>query len=188
MTFIQGAKGHMTNKVTEEIAKRAVQFVDRFFRNLPEVERDLVPSVLKSPGAWMVSYTESMLGIFHLDEAEQQRVKQYQSKGWPPFPGFMVSEDQKPANARVAMGGIGSCNFFSSNHTINLFAFEVSPGSSFTVVDHFHEIRGSSGEEFKYHVPLAFVLGIHQGEQWPDVERRLSELLSYSVSVWRKLR
>jgi hypothetical protein len=185
----RGAKErHMNSNVIQDIAKRAIQFVECFFGNLTEIERESVPPVLKSTGTWVASYDESMLGIFFLDEAEQQRVKQYQNRGWHPFPGLMVSEAQKPPEARVAMKVGGSCNFFASNHTSNLFAFEVSPGSSFTVVDHFHEIRDSLGQEFKYHVALAFVLGIHQGEQWPDVQRRLSELLNHSMSVWRRLR
>jgi hypothetical protein len=178
----------MSRKGMQKIAKRAVQLVVRFFRDLTVTQRDLVPSVLESAGTWMASFDESILGIFYLNESEQQRVKQYQERGWHPFPGFMVGEGKKPAGAPVAMKMGESCNFLSSNHTSNLFAFEISPGSSFTVADHFHEIRDSSGQEFKYHVALAFVLGISQGEQWPDVERRLSELLNYSMGVWRKLR
>jgi hypothetical protein len=178
----------MSRKGMQKIAKHAVQLVVRFFRDLTVTERDLVPSVLRSAGTWMASFDESILGIFYLSESEQQRVKQYQERGWHPFPGFMVGEGKKPAGAPVAMKMGGSCKFLSSNHTSNLFAFEISPGSSFTVAVHFHEIRDSSVQEFIYHVALAFVLGISQGEQWPDVERRLSELLNYSMGVWRKLR
>jgi len=179
---------HMSRKGMQKMAEHAVQLVARFFRDLTVTERELAPSVLKSDGTWMASFDESILGIFHLNKSEQQRVKQYQEKGWPPFPGFMVSERKRPAGAQVAMKMGGSCNFLSSNHTSNLFAFEVSPGSSFTVADHFHEIRDASGQEFKFHVALAFVLGVSEGEQWPDVERRLSELLNYSMGVWRELR
>lgn len=178
----------MSKKGMQKIAEHAVQLVGRFFRDLTMTERELVPSVLKREGRWIVSGDESTLGMFYLDESEQQRVKQYQDKGWPLFPGFMVSEGKKPAGADVAIEMSGSCNFFSSNHTSNLIAFEVSPGSSFTVEDHFHEIRDASGQEFKFHVALAFVLGVSEGEQWPDVERRLSELLKYSMGVWSKLR
>ncbi len=178
----------MSRKGMQKMAGHAVQLVTRFFRDLTVTERALVPSVLKSDGTWVASTDESILGIFYLDKSEQQRVKQYQEKGWPAFPGLMIGEGKKPAGAPVAMKMGGSCNFLSSNHTSNLFAFEVSPGSSFTVADHFHEIRDASGEEFKFHVAFAFVLGISKGEQWPDVERRFSELLNYSMGVWRKLR
>jgi hypothetical protein len=178
----------MNRNGMQEVAKHAIQLIVRFFSGLSGAERDLVPSVLKSAGTWMASFDESILGIFYLDESEQQRVEQYQERGWPPFPGFMVGEGKMPAGVQAAITMGGSCGFRSSNHTINLIAFEVSPRASFTVTDHFHEIRDSSGEEFKYHVALAFVLGISQGEQLTDVDHRLSELLEYSRDVWRKLR
>ena len=178
----------MNGKAMQEIARHAIQFVERFFGNLTEVERDLVPSVLRASGTWMANYDESMLGMFFLNETEQQRATENQSEGWPAFPGFITSEGKKNTDAPVAFSVSGSCNFFSSNHTTNNFAFRVSPGSSFAVVDHFHEVRDSSGREFKYRVDLAFVLGIRQGEQWAGVECRLSELLNHSMSVWRSLR
>ncbi len=178
----------MSRMGMQKMAGHAVQLVGRFFRDITVEEKELVQSVLKSDGIWMASTDESILGVFYLNESEQQRVKEYQVKGWPPFPGFMVVEGKKPTGAPVAMKMGGTCNFLSSNHTSNLIAFEVSPGASFTVTDHFHEIRDASGKEFKFHVALAFVLGVSEGEQWPDVERRLSELLNYSMGVWRKFR
>ena len=178
----------MSRMGMQKMAEHAVQLVERFFRDLTATETELVPSVLKSDGTWTASFDESILGLFYLNESERLTIKQNQKRGWPPFPGFMVGEGKKPAGAAVAMKMVGSCNFLSSNHTSNLIAFEVSPGSSFTVAEHFHEIRDASGEEFRFHVALAFVLGVSEGEDWPDVERRLSELLNYSMSVWRKLR
>jgi len=68
-----------------------------------------------------------------------------------------------------------------------MFAFCVKPGASFTVVDHFQEIRDSSGMEFKYQVDLSFVLGIHHEEDWESVKTRLVELLDHSLNVWRKV-
>ena len=67
-----------------------------------------------------------------------------------------------------------------------MFAFCVSPDSSFTVVDHLHEVVDTSGNKFTYTVDLAFILGLDKGEQWSSVEPRLSELLDYSMGVWKK--
>jgi len=135
----------------------------------------------------MAQYDDATIGIFFLTKSELQRATNYQNRGFPAFPGFVVSESRKPASVPVAVDIGGSCNVFSSNHTTNMYAFSVKPGASFTVVDHFQEIRDSSGEEFKYPIDLAFVLAISQKEQWPDVEGRLSELLNHTMSVWRKL-
>ena len=178
----------MTAVVTEAIAKDALQLVKEFFDGIPGPERDALPKVLKSPGSWVASYEGSTLGVFFLTRAELQRATEYQNRGWQTFPGFIISEDQKPAKAPVAVAIGGSCNFFASNHTTNMFAFSVKPGASFTVVDHFHEIKdSSSGEEFKYHVDLAFILGIDQGEQRDRVKLRLHELLKHTMGVWKTL-
>lgn len=177
----------MNREEMSNIAKKTLDYVSQFFSGLKEEEKHHLPAILKSPGRWIANYQGLALGIFFLNEAALKRVSAYQNKGYPAFPGFMFSEDQKPANVTVAVAMGGSCNFFSSNHTSNVIAFIVQAGSSFTVVDHFHEIKDSSGEEFKYQIDLAFVLGIHEGEQWDDLEPRITELLNHSISVWRKL-
>ena len=61
-------------------------------------------------------------------------------------------------------------------------------GSSFTVIDHFHELRDSSGQEFKYRIDLAFFLGILPNEQWENFETRLLELLQHTLNIWRSKR
>ena len=170
----------------KRIASDAITLVAVFFSRLRVEKPTSLPPILKSPGTWMAAYDKTALGIFFLNESSMQRVIEYQKKGWQGFPGFLIGEDQKPADSPVAIKVSGSCNLFSSNRTSNIVAFCVSPGASFTVVDHFQEIRDSSGEEFKYHVDLAFVLGIRQEEDWLSVKSRLSELLNHSIKVWQK--
>lgn len=171
----------------KKIASDAIKLVEDFFARLSNEEKAALPPVLKTIGKWMATYDNSTLGIFFLNNPSLKRVVEYQNKGWHPFPGFLISEDQKPANSPVAIAISGSCNFFSSNRTSNMFAFCVRSGASFTVVDHFQEIRDSSGQEFRYQVDLAFVLGILPGEDWPSVESRLTELLNHSLNIWRKI-
>ncbi len=168
------------------IASNAINFAEELFSRLRIKEPTSLPPILKSPGTWMAVYDKTALGIFFLNKSSMQRVIEYQKKGWQPFPGFLIGEDQKPADSPVAIKVSGSCNLFSSNRTSNMFAFCVSPGASFTVVDHFQEIRDSSGQEFRYHVDLAFVLGIRQEEDWLSVQSRLSELLNHAIRVWQK--
>ena len=69
-----------------------------------------------------------------------------------------------------------------------MIAFDICAGASFTVVDHFHELKDSSGQEFKYRIDLAFFLGTVPDEQWDNFEPRLSELLHHSLDVWRSMR
>lgn len=178
----------MQGQITEDAAKKAIQVVNGFFGKLKAEDKALLPNVFSSPSTWMAIWDDIVLAIFLLNKAAQERVSEYQRNGWSPFPGFIVSENSKPAGAPVAIAASGSCNYFASNRTTNMIAFCVKPGASFTVVDHFHEVKDSStGQIFEYHVDLTFVLGIHQEEQWADVERRLSELLAHTLSVWGNL-
>jgi len=178
----------MTSVKKENVAEKAVQFVMDYFVTLKPSDRDKLPSVLRSQGGWMASYDDATIGIFYLNNDTMKRVAEYQQKGWPPFPGFIVSEGKKPDNYPVAISTSGTCNVFMSNRTNNMIAFSVKSASSFMVVDHFHEIKDSSGEEFRYKVDLAFVIGIHDNEEWNSVEARLLELLNYSLRFWSRIR
>jgi hypothetical protein len=177
----------MRSKEMDNIALNAIKLVDKFFSEIKAQADIALPPVLKNPGKWIASYDNSTLGVFYLDNKALQRVAEYKNKGWPPFPGFLISDDKRPSGSPVAVAISGSCNFFSSNRTSNMFAFSVKPGASFTVVDHFQEIRDVSGQEFKYAVDLAFVIGIIQEESWDDVEKRLHQLLEHSLKVWRNI-
>ncbi len=168
-------------------AKHAISLVDDFFSNLAESDKRIVAPVILSQGIWIAKYDESLLGIFRLDTPQQERVRQFDVDGWPPFPGLMVAKDQRPRGPQVAIAISGKCGYFSSNHTSNLVAFEVSPGASFTIEAHYHEINDVSGHHFEYPVALAFVLGLLQSETWPQIERRLRELLDHTMGVWRSL-
>jgi hypothetical protein len=177
----------MDNPEMKTIAQNAIKSVEKFFRELNREEQSYLPSLLKTPGRWMANYDNTALGIFFLNNSALERVIEYQNNGWNPFPGLLIGESQKPEGSPVAIFVSGSCNFFSSNRISNMFSFCVSPGASFTVLDHFQEINDSSGQEFKYLVDLAFVLGIHRGEKWSSVESRLSELLNNSLRVWQNI-
>lgn len=171
----------------KSIASNAIELVYKFFAEIKNQAESTLPSVLKDPGRWIASYDNSILGLFYLDNKELKRVTEYQNNGWPPFPGFLISDEKRPSGSPVAVAISGSCNFFSSNRTSNMFSFCVKPGSSFTVVDHFQEIKDVSGQEFKYKVDLAFVIGIIPEESWENVKKKLLELFEHSINVWRNM-
>jgi len=170
----------MDRELGKNKANKAIQFVESFFKKLDDQEKDILPSIFKSKYDWMATFDDTTLGIFLLTIDARKRIKEYMRKDWHPFPGFFISADKKPGDAPVAIAISGSCNFFSSNHVVHMYAFSVKPGASFTVVDHFMEI----GPNVTYKVDLAFVLGIDQNEDWLSIESRLLELLKYSMRVW----
>lgn len=171
----------------KSIAASSIKFVAHFFAALAGTDRNCLPPVLRTPGHWVASYDDYTLAIYFLDKEALKRVTDFQNKGWPPFPGFLMSDTTRPSGSPVAVQISGSCNVFSSNRTTNMFSFSVKQGASFVVVDHFQEIKDSSGQEFKYKVDLAFVLGINNNESCEGLRVRLSDLLQHSLEVWRQV-
>ena len=178
----------MPSNNVKNIANKSVEFVKSFFANLPSKERSILPSIFKNAGSWVGNFDDFTIGIFYLTHEEMQRAVKNMNQGIHAFPGFYVSEPNRKEKMPVAIKMAGSCNYFASCHTENIIAFSVCQGSSFTVIDHFHEIKDSSGQEFKYRVDLVFFLGILPNEEWQHFEKRLSELLLHSLNTWRGMR
>ena len=178
----------MPSDNVRKIANKSVEFVKSFFANLPDEEKQILPRIFKTAGSWLGNFDDFTISIFYLTNEEMQRVVKNINQRIQGFPGFYISESNRKDKIPVAIKMEGSCNYFASCHTENIIAFSVCPGSSFTVIDHFHEIKDSSGKEFKYRVDLAFLLGILPDEKWPQFEKRLAELLHHSLDTWRHLR
>jgi len=51
----------------KNIATNAISLVDNFFAEIKHQDEITLPSVLKSPGRWIASYDNSILGVFYLD-------------------------------------------------------------------------------------------------------------------------
>lgn len=172
----------------EYIKQKALECVKRFFEYLGDQNKTKLPAVITSDGNWICGYDGLVLAVFRVDTEEEQRVDEYIRKGWHPFPGFITSEDQRSAERLpAAFSAGGKCGFYLSNQSAGSFAFSVSPGSSFTVVDHRHEVPGPSGEPVSYTVALAFILGVQPDETWEEMEARLTELLEHTLNVWKTL-
>lgn len=171
-----------------ELARQAIQYVEIFINNLVQEGVSYLPECLRNYGRWMANYSGTVLGLFFLSEEEMKRVVELQNQGLPPFPGFLISEDLKPPKDPTAILMGGTCNYFASNRTVNMWAFTVKPGSSFTVVDHYHEIKDSATNKvFSFKVDIAFIVGLEKEEKWFDLEPKISKLLSHTTEVWKKL-
>ena len=170
-----------------DLAMKSLKYVESFFNDSDIKGSFYLPKSLKAKGRWIANYTGSVLGIYYLNNKELKRAVKYQNRGFPPFPGFVIDDNLKPPTEASAILVGGKCNYFAANRTVNLWAFTVKPGASFTVIDHFHEIKDSStGENFAFRVDLAFILGIQQNYEWSDLELKLSELLLNTIEVWKK--
>ncbi len=178
----------MPSENIKGLVNKSIEVVKHYFANLPDDAKAILPSVFKIGGIWFGNFDDYSIGIFYLTNDELQRINGNINNGLPAFPGFFISDQNKPENVPVAIKAGGSCNYFASNHTSNIIAFEICAGASFTVVDHFHELKDSSGQEFKYQVDLAFFLGTLPDEQWDNFEPRLLELLQHSLDLWRSVR
>lgn len=177
----------MPSRDVSDIAEKSVKFVRKFFSDLSPKDRSFLPPIFKSAGSWLGNFDKFTIGIFYLTNEEKQRVLTNIDRQIPAFPGFYVSEPNRKDDLPVAIKMEGDCNYFASCHTENIIAFSVCQGASFIVIDHFHEIKDSSGQEFKYPVHLAFLLGLLPKEEWKRFKNRLSELLQHSLSTWRRM-
>jgi hypothetical protein len=172
----------------EYIKQQALECVKGFFDSLQDQEKTKLPEVITSDGNWICGYDKLILAVFRVDREEERRADEYIRKGWHPFPGFITSEDQGCAEGfPVAFRVAGKCGFYLSNQSSGSFVFSVSPGTSFTVVDHRHEVPSPSGELLSYTVALAFILGVQPDETWEEMEARLTELLQHTLNVWKTL-
>jgi hypothetical protein len=178
----------MNDERIHEIAKKATQYIESFFKNLPATDKNFFPPILNLNGVWDAEiYTRNVLGFFYLTEREQSRIREYRQKGWPPFPGFLIDDEQKEQRVPAAIKVDGVCNSFISNRTKDLIAFHVGPKSSFIVEDHYHEIKDSSGPEFRYMIDFALIFGLQKQEKWSSLKPRLSDLLNHSLALRRGL-
>lgn len=177
----------MIDERIQEIAKNAIRYIESYFKELPATEKKFLPPVLKLNGVWFPNYSNNVLGFFYLLEGEQHRIQEYLNRNWPPFPGFIIDDDQKKQSLRVAIRVDGACNSFISIQTKNLIAFHVGSKASFIVENHSHEIKDSSGIELKYRIDFALIFGLQKQEKWSSLKLRLSNLLNHSLALRRGL-
>ena len=179
----------MDKESIQALTQKAVETVQKFFADHLEDHQAFFPEALQSTGIWMAMCLEQVLAVFFLNDKEQQRINACKQKGLHPFPEFLMGQGASQGGRRAAFYVTGPFGFYASRQTSNMFAFALSPGASCTVEDHVHKVVDSSGNKvaYTYEVHVAFMLGLHEGERWPDVEPRLSELLSHTLEVWRSV-
>ena len=172
---------------SKEIANKSIEFVKDFFSKLSDTEKATFPPVLKENRIWFANYDDLLIGIFYITEEQQREIKNNLNHGLPAFPGLFISNNSNIRNLPVVIKAKGSCNYFESNITTNIIAFDIFPEASLTIQDHLHIIKETSSQEIKYKVDLAFLLGKEKNEKWKKFEIRLLELLQFNLYVWKKM-
>ncbi len=167
------------------ISKSAIQLIEAYLHSLNAEDSAALPKIFQKVGKWIAVHDQSILSIFYLDPSDQNKIVEFQKKGWNPFPAFFVPTGQ---DGPVAFRMGGTNGFFNSNRVSNMYAFKVQPGASFTVSGHFQEVTAPSGEKIQYKISLAFVLGLNENEQWESIEKRLKSLLENTMQNWKRVR
>lgn len=170
------------------IAKQSLDLVNNYFSELSPDDRAMLPPIFSTEAVWFCLFNEYSIGIFYLTSEEKERVDNNLKNQIQAFPGFYINEQNRKEGTRVAIKQEGSCNYYSSNYTSNIIAFSICPGSSFIVIDHFHEIIDSTENKHQFKVDLAYFLGLLPNEKLQDIENRLTDLLNHSLSIWRSMR
>lgn len=169
----------------QEVTQKAVEMVQLFFAKHMNEDGISFPEVLQTSGVWMAILSDEVLGIYFLNESDQERINACRQQGRHPFPGFMVGESQRPKDYRAAFVVKDPFRFYSKKRSNNTFAFSLTLGASCVVLDHMHEVMGGPENKEAYPVALAFLLGHGEKEQWRDLKPRLSALLDYSLDLWK---
>jgi hypothetical protein len=170
----------------QEITQKAVEAVQIFFADRLNDDAVSFPAILQDSGVWMAVFSDEALGIYFLNERQQERINACRQQGRHPFPGFMIGEARRPADYRAAFGVMSPFRFYSGKRSNGAFAFSLTREASCVVIDHVHEIIDGPENKESYPVDLAYLLGYGEKERWGGLEPRLSALLDYSLDLWKK--
>lgn len=169
---------------SKELSRRALNLVVEYFRERPDEDKRKLPSILNRWDLWVTVQDSYVFALAFVDEKERRRVDEFTSKGWDPFPGLFAPA---AASKNVAFDAKNTFGVYSSNVTENILAFAINPGVHFTIEEHIHLTRTPEGESIRYHVPLAFVLGLSEsrGVTWNCIENSLLALATHTMDWWR---
>jgi hypothetical protein len=140
------------------------------------------PTVLHTkPLHWLSFGDDKLFGLLFLNPGDIDRVKNFQSNGWDPFPGLFSTDAAAPALFRLErsrMGWIDSCEVKNS------VAFSIGPDSTFVVVNHTQELDTPTCGTVSYKLPLGYFISFGTEITTESAYETLDELVAYSVKTW----
>jgi hypothetical protein len=140
------------------------------------------PAVLRTkPLHWLSFGDDRLFGLLFLNPGDIDRVKNFQSKGWDPFPALFTTDATVPAAFRLERSRMG---WVDSSTVKNSVSFSVGPDSTLVVVNHTQELDTPQTGGISYKLPLGYFISFGTEIPTEGAYQALDELVAYSVKTW----
>jgi hypothetical protein len=130
---------------------------------------------------WLSFGDDRLFGLCFLNPGDIDRVKEFQSKGWDPFPGLFSTDVNVPAAFRLERSRM---TWVESYTVKNSAAFSIGPDTTFIVINHTQELEIPEIGHVSYKLPLAYFISFGTAIAPEGAYQALDELVAYSVKTW----
>jgi hypothetical protein len=119
--------------------------------------------------------------VVFLDPGDENRINEYRSKRFDPFPGL------------ITFGNLGSAfrveksryMLIQSCSVENAYALSLGNDSTIIMVDHKQSIKTQELGRVEYHIPLAYIVSYGDEINKATVYEYFEGLIAYSINMWR---
>jgi len=161
-------------KIKEIIEKRIAHAPEKIKKSFPDV-------LQRRPLSWVTISPPEYLMVVFLNPGDENRIKEYTSKRFDPFPGLITLGNQGSAfrveKSRYMI--IQSCS------VENAYALSVGNDSTIIIVNHKQTIKTQELGQVEYHIPLAYIVSYGDEINKATVYEYFEGLIAYSINMWR---
>lgn len=127
--------------------------------------------------------TKHLLGVFLLSKVEFQRVKEFEIKGYVPFPALYTTQDGRPTAFRFEK----SRNVYIKSNTVqNAISLSLGPDSTVILQDHTQKVLTNEIGQLEYKIDLGFLISFGSDIDEFNSYEYLEELIAYAIKSWRQ--
>lgn len=158
------------------------EIIEQRFTQAPAIIKKSFPDVLQnSPISWITLSPPDYLMVVFLNPGYENRIKEYTSKRYDPFPGLITLEN-KGAAFRVDK----SRNMLIQSCTVNN-SYALSLGSDSTIIlsNHKQSIKTQELGQVDYDIPLAYIVSYGDEINKATIYDYFDGLIAYSINIWR---
>ena len=170
-----------TNQSSDE--DKIKQIIERRLVRAPLAVKEFLPPILSDPKFSLATVREkAYLLVAFLSEKDRKRTQDLIAQGYHPFPGLIAPSSNVKANWRLENSKkilIKDCSLK------NIHAVSLGKDVMVIVVNHTQSIKTEQLSEYKYKIPLAYL--VSYGDEinratWDDY---LENFIVSSMRVWR---
>lgn len=158
------------------------EIIEKRLAHAPEKIKKAFPDVLKHHQlSWVTISPSEYLMVVFLNPGDENRIKEYTSKRFDPFPGLITQGNQGSAfrveKSRYMI--IQSCS------VENAYALSLGSDSTIIMANHKQSINTGDIGQVEYHIPLAYIISYGDEINKATVYEYFEGLIAYSINMWR---